>query len=115
MTNIIFSDIALLKIDEPFIGENIKPLKIDDVWSYFKPESDGDDLINKPVTIYGWGMDENNVQPNQLMKQNANVGDLVHRLLLIYHQAGFGSCRGDSGGTTIRLYNVVHFSCLCNI
>ena len=112
MTNIIFSDIALLKIDEPFTGEHIEPLKIDNLWSYFKPDNDGDDLINKAVTIYGWGLDANNIQPNQLMKQQANVGDLVHRLFVLYHPAGFGSCRGDSGGTTIRLHNVEHFSCL---
>ena len=101
-SRIFLPDIALLRIDEPFIGENIAPLRIDDLWNYFPPEDIGDDLVNKSVTIYGWGLNENNVQPNQLMKQNVAVGALIHRLVLMYHREGQGSCSGDSGGIFIE-------------
>ena len=38
------------------------------------------------------------------MKQNVEVGALIHRSLLLYHNEGQGSCDGDSGGRFYKAY-----------
>ena len=102
---ILFLDLALIKLDDPFKGKYIKPLQIEHLWS---SQFDGisqfsnSDLVGQKVTISGWGRTETGNYPEVLQKQDVLIRGFENKLVTLTHQVGYGSCRGDSGGRAAK-------------
>ena len=56
------------------------------------------ELKEKSVMISGWGEKEDRTSPRFLMKQFVSVGTAENRMIELNHRAGYGACKGDSGG-----------------